>query len=133
MTFLLDTDHCVAWLRMNLPVVLKLEAIGWKEIAISTITIAELKFGAYRSDRVEENLFKVQTFTQKCTVIPLDEEAANRYAELKANLWDRGERIEELDMLIASVALANGLTLVTNNTRHYQRMAGLALENWMAQ
>ncbi|MEA5626024.1 type II toxin-antitoxin system VapC family toxin [Nostoc sp. UHCC 0251] len=130
MNYLLDTDTCIYWLKGRQPVRDKLLAVGWDEVCICVITAAELYYGAYNSNRVSENLGNAEDFIQKLPVVPLTVPALKKYGELKAELRKIGQIIAEFDLLIASVALAENYTLVTNNTRHYERINGLKLENW---
>lgn len=130
MNYLLDTDTCIYWLNGRQPVRDKLLAVGWDEVCICVITAAELYYGAYNSNRVSENLSNAEDFIQNLPVLPLTDPALRKYGELKAELRRIGQIIAEFDLLIASVALAENYTLVTNNTRHYERINGLKLENW---
>ena len=90
-------------------------------------------YGAYNSNRVTENLARAEFFIQNLPVLPLNDTALRRFGELKAELRRTGQPIADFDLLIASVALAAGYILVTNNTRHYERITGLQLENWTIQ
>ncbi|MEH2056173.1 MAG: type II toxin-antitoxin system VapC family toxin [Nostoc sp.] len=130
MNYLLDTDMCIYWLNGRQPVRDKLLAVGWDEVCICVITAAELYYGAYNSNRVSENLSNAEDFIQNLPVLPLTDPALRKYGELKAELRRIGQTIAEFDLLIASVALAESYTLVTNNTRHYERINRLKLENW---
>ncbi|MFN6526470.1 type II toxin-antitoxin system VapC family toxin [Nostoc sp. ChiSLP03a] len=130
MNYLLDTDTCIYWLKGRQPVRDKLLAVGWDEVCICVITAAELYYGAYNSNRVSENLSNAEDFIQNLSVLSLTDHALRKYGELKAELRRIGQTIAEFDLLIASVALAENYTLVTNNTRHYERINGLKLENW---
>ena len=130
MTYLLDTDTCIYWLRNRQPVREKVKQGGWNQISICVITAAELYYGAYNSSRVAENLARAAQFIQQLPVVPLNDNALRRFGELKAELRRIGQPIADFDLLIASVALAEGYILVTNNTRHYDRITGLQLENW---
>ncbi len=87
-------------------------------------------FGAYNSQRVVENLARVEEFIQNLPVVPLNTPTLKKFGELKAELRRLGQPITEFDLLIASVALTGNYILVTNNTRHYSRITGLQLENW---
>ncbi|MHC5595306.1 MAG: PIN domain-containing protein [Nostoc sp.] len=78
-----------------------------------------------------QNLTRAEDFIQNLPVVPLTDPALKKYGELKAELRKIGQTIAEFDLLIASVALAENYTLVTNNTRHYERINGLKLENWI--
>ncbi|WP_392480273.1 PIN domain-containing protein [Nostoc sp. C110] len=78
-----------------------------------------------------ENLTRAEEFIQNLPVLPLTNPALRKYGELKAELRRIGQIIAKFDLLIASVALAEDYPLVTNNTRHYERINGLKLENWI--
>ena len=133
MTYLLDTDTCIYWLRNRQSVRERVREVGWDQISICVITGAELYYGAYNSNRVKENLARAEFFIQNLPVLPLNDTALRRFGELKAELRRIGQPIADFDLLIASVALAGGYILVTNNTRHYERITGLQLQNWTIQ
>lgn len=103
---------------------------GWDNIAICVITAAELYYGAYNSNRVTENLARAEFFIAQLPVLSLNDNTLRCFGELKAQLRKTGQPIADFDLLIASVSLAEGLILVTNNTRHYERIPGIQLENW---
>ncbi|MFB2894239.1 type II toxin-antitoxin system VapC family toxin [Aerosakkonemataceae cyanobacterium BLCC-F50] len=130
MTYLLDTDTCIYWLRDRYLVREKVRQVGWDEISICVITVAELYFGAYNSNRVTENLERAEFFIQELSVLPLTDAILRRFGELKAQFRRIGQPIADFDLMIASVALAESKILVTNNTRHYDRITELQLENW---
>lgn len=130
MTYLLDTDTCIYWLRDCYSVREKVRQIGWNEISICVITVAELYYGAYNSSRVTENLARASFFIQQLSVLSLTDAVLRRFGELKAQLRSIGQPIADFDLMIASVALTENKIVVTNNTRHYDRIIGLQLENW---
>ena len=130
MSYLLDTDTCIYWLRNRQSVRERVREVGWNQISICVITVAELYYGAYNSNRVTENLARAEFFIQNLPVLPLNDTALRRFGELKAELRRTGQPIADFDLLIASVALAESYILVTNNTRHYDRIPELQLENW---
>ena len=130
MTYLLDTDTCIYWLRNRQSVKERVREVGWNQITICVITVAELYYGAYNSNRVTENLARAEFFIQQLPVFPLNDDALRRFGELKAELRRMGQPIADFDLLIPSVALAESYILVTNNTRHYDRIPELQLENW---
>ncbi|MCC5603721.1 type II toxin-antitoxin system VapC family toxin [Nostoc favosum] len=132
MIYLLDTDTCIYWIKDINSVTNKIREIGWEQICICSITVAELYFGAYNSQRVAENLTRAEDFIQNLPVVPLTDPALRKYGELKAELRRIGQTIAEFDLLIASVAVAENYTLVTNNIRHYSRISNLQLENWIS-
>lgn len=130
MNYLLDTDTCIYWLKGRQSVMERLLAVEREQVAICVITVAELYYGAYNSSRVLENLARATLFVQQLPVLPLNNNALKRFGELKAELRRIGQPIADFDLLIASVALVEGYVLVTNNTRHYNRITELQLENW---
>ncbi|BAZ21017.1 PIN domain protein [Kalymmatonema gypsitolerans NIES-4073] len=130
MTYLLDTDTCIYWLKDRYSVREKVRQVGWNQISICIITVAELYYSVYNSNRVTENLARAEQFIQNLPVIPLNDNALRRFGELKAELRRLGQPIADFDLLIASVAVTGNYILITNNTRHYDRITGLQLENW---
>ena len=131
MKYLLDTNTCIFALRNKRPAVadhIRRTADG--EIAISTVTVAELRFGADKSDDPEVNHDKVSKFLMPFDILPFDSGAADRYGEIRADLERRGQPIGPLDTLLAAHALSKGLIFVTHNTSEFQRVTGLQLEDW---
>ena len=131
MTYLLDTDICIYWLKGNPTVRERFLAIGWEQVCICVMTVAELYFGAYNSSRVVDNLARAEAFVQLLPTVTLTDATLKKYAELKATLRKAGQPVADFDLMIASVAIATDLILVTNNTRHYNRLPDLRLENWV--
>ena len=101
--------------------------------ATSSVSLAELLFGAYRAGPRSEELLRMiaREVPGKMWVLPFDEEAAEEYGRLSAHLEARGAPIGEADTQIAAIALANDLTVVTGNVRHFERVPGLTVENWL--
>jgi tRNA(fMet)-specific endonuclease VapC len=130
MKYLLDTDICVYFLNQNKKVVEKLQRLPEKDLAISVITVAELQFGAFNSEQIQNNLKKVEAFQNIIQTIMLTLEITTEYARIKADLRQKGAPIDDFDILIGATALVNGLILVTNNTQHFSRLPNLTLENW---
>ncbi|AFZ34951.1 PilT protein domain protein [Stanieria cyanosphaera PCC 7437] len=130
MKYLLDTDICIYWLKGNTTVRDKFNQVNWTEIAICVITASELYFGAYNSNKIAKNLKTAETFIQSLIVLPLSNNTIKKFGQLKTQLRQVGTPVADFDLLIASVALTENLILVTNNTRHYQRIVGLKLDNW---
>ena len=128
--FLLDTDSVSYALRGQGQVAAHLLNHKPSQIHISSITLAELRYGAERKQsRKLQSLIDV--FVGAIAVLPFDAEAANRFGAVANALAVRGAPIGEFDTLIAAHALAAKLTLVTNNTKHFVRVAGLKTENWI--
>lgn len=101
------------------------------QMCISSITFAELMHGAEKSSRPEHNLRQVEDFFSRLEVLDYGRKAALHYGEIRADLERRGVVIGVNDLHIAGHARSEGLTLVTNNLREFQRVAGLRLENWI--
>jgi tRNA(fMet)-specific endonuclease VapC len=97
---------------------------------ISVITLMELYYGAYKSDKLSSNLAKVRTIENTFEIIPNGKESAENFGMLKASLEKSGTRLDDFDLIIASCALAHNLTLVTNNSKHFSRIEGLKITNW---
>ncbi|WP_035587317.1 type II toxin-antitoxin system tRNA(fMet)-specific endonuclease VapC [Hippea jasoniae] len=130
--FLLDTNICIYIIKKKpVEVFNKLKALSIGDAKISSITVAELYFGAYNSQFIEKNLKIVESFLIPFDIIGFDEKCAVGYGKIKSILKREGNIIGELDMQIASVALANGLVLVTNNEKEFKRIKGLKVENWV--
>jgi tRNA(fMet)-specific endonuclease VapC len=128
---LLDTDFCIAFLRENPLALDRMDEAGWQGVAVSVITVAELFVGARKSNRSSANRNKVQGFISNLAVLPLSTAILERFADIKVELMRRGERLEDFDLLIAATALAEGRTLVTGNRRHFGRIPGLRIEDWV--
>jgi len=126
---LLDSDHCIAILRKKLD--LRERVSPDEELATTAISVAELTHGANRSIHREDNLARLEVLLSALIILPFDEAAARRFGILKAELEKGGEPLDDMDLQIASIALENDLPLVTNNTRHFNRLNGLRLVNWL--
>lgn len=131
MRYLLDTDTLIYWLKGNRCIEEKALEIGLEHLGYSIISKAELFYGVYNSKHVQKNLKNVEKVDETLTLVYLEEVAAEWFGKVKAELRQQGNLIMDADLLIASTAIANDLVLVTNNIRHFQRVAGLKLENWM--
>lgn len=127
---LLDTDHCVFFIRGRDDVVRAFHDHASDEPAISILSVGDLYFGALRSARPAANLGRAREFIQRVSIINLDEDVMVRFAEIKAELSGRGAIIEDPDLLIAATALVHGVCLVTHNRSHFERVPGLRLEDW---
>ncbi|MGK7897451.1 MAG: type II toxin-antitoxin system VapC family toxin [Xenococcus sp. (in: cyanobacteria)] len=130
MKYLLDTDICIYWLKGRKAVRDKINQVGQNEIAICSITVSELYFGAYNSNKIEQNLVTAETFIESLPIVSLSNNTLKNFGQLKAQLRQAGTPVADFDLLIASVAIIEDMILVTNNTRHYQRIVGLKLDNW---
>lgn len=128
--YLLDTNIIIYSLKGNQAVQENLRIRCNGIFCISVISLMELYYGAYKSQRVESNLAKVKTIEKTLRVIQAGEEIVELFGMLKAQLEAKGQPVDDFDLVIASTALAHNLILVTNNIRHFQKIEGLKLENW---
>jgi tRNA(fMet)-specific endonuclease VapC len=129
--YLLDTDISVFYLRGRYNLNQKLKEItGYNDCFISEITLAELKYGAELSERVDENLRSVDEFSKRLGILPIFN-CLDLYAKQKARLKKRGTMIDDFDLLIGCSAIKNGLILVTNNENHFARIENIKIENWI--
>jgi tRNA(fMet)-specific endonuclease VapC len=103
-----------------------------RHLCLSSITLAELRFGVEQSQRRDSTQGKLDRVVAALAVAPFEDRAARSYGALRAQLQATGKPIGPLDTLIAAHALSLGLTLVTNNTREFSRVHGLRVENWIA-
>lgn len=131
MKYLLDTNICIYWLKGNELIEQKILSVGIDNIAISFINISELYYGAYKSQRVEANLAMIRQLTDQMTIIESDEAISETFGNMKAALESAGKIIDDADLFVAACAQVHGLTLITNNTKHFKRIKGLKLDNWM--
>lgn len=129
--YLLDTNACIRLLNGRAPdVARRMERHRPAEIALCAVVKAELIHGAYRSNRTAENLRLLERFFAPFDSLPFDDECAAAYGRIRADLERAGMMIGPNDLFIAAIAVANGLTLVTANTREFERVIGLGVENW---
>ena len=128
--YLLDTDTIIYSLKGNVSVQENLLFHINDPIKTSVITLMELYYGAYKSQKVTGNLAKIKTIEQSVEIITPGVESAEVFGMLKSQLEKTGSRLDDFDLIIAACALAYNLTLVTNNEKHFQRIDGLKLENW---
>jgi len=128
--YLLDTNIVIYVLKRRRKEVLEIFNRNASRMAISSITISELIYGAEKSPNVDKNLEAIEEFVSHLDVLPYDAKASQHYGQIKAALEKRGEIIGENDIHIAAHAISQGLILVTNNLREFKRVPNLALENW---
>jgi len=131
MTYLLDTNSCIKYLNgTSENIKRRLESKQPQDIVICSIVKAELFYGAQKSAKLTENLEKVHKFIDHFVSLPFDDKASEKYGEIRSDLEKAGTPIGPNDLLIASIALANNVTLVTHNTREFKRVKGLKTEDW---
>jgi tRNA(fMet)-specific endonuclease VapC len=127
---LLDTDTCIAVLRGNEAVVERRAATA-EDVVTTWITAAELYYGAAKSKSPDANRAIVTSFLMTLPVLGLDPASVQIFGEAKALLDRQGQRLADADLLIVAIAVAQRATVVTGNRRHYERIPGVALENWI--
>lgn len=131
MKYMLDTNICIFTIKHRPDVVIKkILSLEPEELCISAITYAELMHGVEKSMAVGRNRVALSLFLSPITILDFDGQAAEEYGRIKAALEKKGTPIGPMDMLIASHAKAEGLILVTNNTREFNRVEGLDVEDW---
>jgi tRNA(fMet)-specific endonuclease VapC len=130
--YLLDTDICI-YIAKHRPSAVRerfsRHAAG--ELAMSVVTLGELRFGAEKSQTREQAIAKVQELASLIPVHPLPEAAGEHYGRIRAELQRAGQPIGNNDLWIAAHARAEGLVLVTNNEREFNRISDLQVENWV--
>jgi tRNA(fMet)-specific endonuclease VapC len=131
MLYLLDTNACVAYLRRaDSPVRQRLAQHDPADIVVCSVVYAELRYGALRNADPARAQAQLASFLANFVSLPLDDPAAEVAAAVRADLAAKGTPIGPHDLLIAAIALANNLTLITRNTREFRRVDGLRLEDW---
>ena len=129
--YMLDTDTCIYIIKRRPPAVRRrLDGIPIGEAVVSSVTAAELHYGVCQSARVDANLQELERFLEFVNVLDWPLEAARHYGFVRSQLQRQGTPIGPMDLMIAAHALSAGATLVTNNTREFDRVPGLRLENW---
>ena len=131
MKYLLDTNICIYIIKRKYPEILShLLKVGFKNIAISTITVAELEYGVANSTRSFEAQSALMEFILPFEILDFTSTAASFYGRIRKELFQKGTPISDMDMLISATALAHNLIVVTNNENEFRRISSLKVENW---
>ena len=130
MKYMLDTNMCIYAQKNNPNVIAKIKENFPQGLSISSITLAELEYGVQASANIEKNAVSLLKFLSIVDIIPFDSGAAVEYGKICADLRKKGTPIGTMDMLIAAHARAENLIVVTHNTREFERVEGLQLEDW---
>jgi tRNA(fMet)-specific endonuclease VapC len=130
MKYLLDTNICIYFLNQEKRITEKMNQIPTDDMAISIVTIAELQFGAFNSNKIKENLERIKYLRSIIKIINLNTVITEEYAKIKSNLRKSGNIIDDFDILIGAIAVVNNLILVTNNQQHFNRIDNIIIENW---
>ena len=129
--FLLDTCVCIALIKHDPLVLENIRRVGVEACRISDLTVGELYFGAYKSgkERHFEDVEIIKMLFERISTTHCMKE----YGKMRWDLESKGQRIDDMDLLIAATALQENLTLVTGNVKHFDRIANLSVENWMSK
>lgn len=132
MNYLLDTNICIYIMNQRpAKVIRRFKGTEPGRIGISSVTVSELEYGAYKSNRPKRNQQRLETFLIPFEILPYDRAASRIYGEIRARLERRGIVIGPLDLLIAAHALSQSRILITNNEREFCRIRALHVENWL--
>ena len=128
---MLDTNACIQlWQRKNFTVRKRFAQFRPADIALCSVVKAELLFGAMRSEQKDKNLQLLQQLFAPLHSFEFDDNAAEHYAQIRAELTAQGNLIGANDLMIAAIARANKATLITHNIGEFERVHGLLIEDW---
>ena len=130
MDYLLDTNICIYFLKGRYGLVEKIERIGFENLFISEITVAELKYGVEKSANPDKNRPVINELIDRFKQLPIYG-ALDVYAKEKARLKKEGNIVDDLDLLIGATAIEYNMILVTNNEKHFARLQNIKVENWI--
>lgn len=130
MKYLLDTDIIISMIKNRGGIRERMIREGLDACAVSSITIAELNYGAFKSAFPDRGLEEVRFVEHTFSVLPMDSAASRVFGQLKASLERAGIPVDNMDLFIAATALSQGLRLITGNLRHFVRIPGLSVEDW---
>lgn len=129
--YMLDTNICIYIIKQQpMSVLAKFESLPIGSVAMSLVTYGELQFGALRSNNAVKARAVLEELANYIPVLPMSEDTAKDYADIRADLAEKGTPIGNNDLWIAAHARTLGCTLVTNNLKEFERVSGLQLENW---
>jgi tRNA(fMet)-specific endonuclease VapC len=131
MKYMLDTNICIYIIKKKPVRVLEIfNNLNVGDVCISSITLAELQYGVYKSQFPERNKLALASFLAPINILPFSDNASLIYGRIRADLEKSGQIIGAYDLLIAAHALSENLILVTNNTKEFNRIQNLPLKNW---
>lgn len=130
--YLLDTNICIYLLKKKYDIAKKLDSIHGMRLCVSEISIAELYYGASKSIKGDEMKKEVDYIAHLFEIIPI-RSSLELYGYNKAYLEERGERLDDFDLLIGSSTITNNLIAVTENVKHLGRIPGISIENWISR
>ena len=132
--YLLDANIISYWMRGDLRLIQKMKSCSPAELSLSTITLAEIYYGIEKApEKKKERRAKIEQIKSQLEIYPFNVAAAVKYGVIRASLEKQGQPISERDLQIAAIALANKLCIVTHNTKEFNRMAKLSVEDWAVE
>jgi tRNA(fMet)-specific endonuclease VapC len=129
-TWVLDTNTCIHLMKRQEPLTRRVLDLGPGLFAVSTITCGELWYGAVKSRHPQRSRAEQDAFLHPFRVLDFDAAAADGYASIRHRLASAGKPIGDRDLMIAATALANRMGVLTSNTREFDRVPGLRVEDW---
>lgn len=134
MRYMLDTNICISVIRQKPESVLrKIQTVNPEDVCISSVTYAELVHGVEKSKSGDRNRLALSMMLSKIEILDFDAHAAEEYGKIRADLEKKGTVIGPLDIMIAGHAKSRNCIVVTNNTREFNRVVGLKVENWVEE
>ncbi|NET79552.1 MULTISPECIES: type II toxin-antitoxin system tRNA(fMet)-specific endonuclease VapC [Okeania] len=131
MRYLLDTNVIVRYLNRRSTLIReRLKQVAVKDVFVCSVVKAELFYGANKSNNPAQTLLRQKEFLSEFISLDFDDKSAEVYGIIRANLEKKGTPVGSNDLQIAAIAMANNLTLVTHNTREFERIDGLIYEDW---
>ena len=130
--FVLDTDSCIFWLKGHRSLEKRILDVGVEQVGICVITACELAYGAWKSQRRQENLRVLERLHRTIQTLHTTEGVSRLFGQWKASLEGQGVGLDDADLLIASIAHVHGCVLVTNNLTHFRRIPDLVVDNWLS-
>ncbi len=130
MKYMLDTNTCIYAQKQNDGILAKIRENYQEGLAISAISLAEMEYGVQASTNQQKNTVSLLRFLSIVSILPFERDAALEYGKIRADLRRKGTPIGTMDMLIAAHAKSEHLIVVTHNTREFERVEGLQLDDW---
>jgi len=125
--YILDSDILIYFLKGNQDIVKKIISLPKDDLYITIINYTELLYGIYNSNKITQNKEKILPFLEKFKVLQFDKNSSEIFAKIKAKLKKQGNIIADMDLMIASIAIANKAILFTNNIKHFERIKELKI------
>lgn len=128
--FCIDSDTLIYFLKGEKKVIEEILKISSENLYTTRINYTELLYGAYNSAKVQDNLNKILPFLDSFKILEFDEKSSEIFAKIKSKLKKDGQIIADMDLMIASISISNSCILISNNTKHFNRIKELKLDNW---